>query len=169
VDYQFSRQFGIGLDYIGDEMSWPGRFHRIRPGFGAAVSPQFRFDVTYTAGVLQHCGDTDIVHGAHVRASWLPQPLEAYVQYAYIVELERRPLPAFLMGEFDENVCPDEVGPLPPGVPPFIADTRSHDMGMQVLYHWGRKTIVRGGYGIQLRVDGDDNFHVFHFAVRRWF
>ena len=166
ADYQFSPRYSAGVQYIFDKMTWPGQLHRVRVNGGVQLEKNMRLNGAYYAGLLRHCGTNDLLQGVLLRNTWIRKPFEAYVQYAFGMELERPPLPAYLRGRFDDDVC---LGDEFPGAPSLaLVDTRAHEVGGQLLWHINKKTILRGGYGIQLRFGGDE-VHLGHIAVRRWF
>lgn len=162
ADYQIDQTYGAGFIYILDGMTWPGQLHRIRPMVRVNLPSDFNVDTHYTLGVLAHCDDTDIMHGVHIRTTWAPQPLEVYVQYDYGMELERLELPS----TYREGLCPSDM---PDVSYQFrIVDTRYHEVGTQLLYHIDKHLLVRMGYSLQIRFEGD-LVHMTHLGIRRWF
>jgi tetratricopeptide (TPR) repeat protein len=163
ADYQFNKTYGASLTYLLDAMKWPGILHRVQPMVTVNLPLDFSVDTRYTFGVLAHCGKSDLLHGVHIRTTWAPRPFEAYVQYDFGMELEQLDLPSY----YREGLCPSDV-PADERYRFKIAETRYHEIGTQLLFHIDEQTLIRAGYNLQIRFEGD-LVHLTHIGIRRWF
>jgi hypothetical protein len=110
---------------------------------------------------MRHCGESDLVEGAGVALTFTRPRFDIGGRYAFGMELERPPLPAYLAGRFDDNVCNDD---LPEEDALELIDTRAHELGGHALYRFAGRFYARSGYSINLRFSGEE-VHMFHLAL----
>jgi tetratricopeptide (TPR) repeat protein len=177
ADYQFDQIYGGGFIYILDgilytldEIKRPSYFHRLCPMVRVNLPLDFNVETHYTFGVFAQPDSTNLLHGVHIRTTWAPQPLEVYVQYDYGMDPELLVLRSVRQGsQYPSNEPPEQTDELSEPPDQFqTRETQYHEVGTQLLYHIDKNLLVRVGYSLQIRFEGD-LVHMTHLGVRRWF
>lgn len=166
ADYRITDAVNLGGRYTFDKMKWPGTLHRLGAAGGIQVSKTMRLDADYFAGLMRHCGNNDFIQGVRISSTIDFKGLQAIVRYAFGVEVEQPPLPAYLEGRFGDDFCLDELGSELMGAGLKLVETRSQELAAQLSMKLGASTVLQGGYGIQLRFDNTE-VHSFNLSVQQ--
>lgn len=159
--WRLSSRLSLGARYNWDKMTWPGMLHRGTVSATSQLVPSLVVRAEYFGGLMRHCGDSDLVQGTALRTDWNRGPLALGVRYAFGVEVERPPLPAYLAGRLGDDFCLGDLGQEIEGSPLDLVETRAHDVGGMASLELTSSTHLAVGYGIQLRFDDTEVHRVF--------
>ncbi len=157
----------LGARYNLDSMSWPGTLHRGTGILTVAPGRHLLLGAQYFAGVMRHCGESNVVQGVRVRSRLTRGRVAAELRYAFGTELERPALAPFLEGRVGSDFCVDETES--DGSPLDLAETRAHEVGGTASVEVrSLSLLLLGGYAMQLRLD-DTRVHITHLSLQRSF
>jgi len=146
IAFPLLARWDAAIGYTYDHLPLPGALHRIRLDQGFLLPMAFRLEVAYVLGILAE-QEVGTLHGVQARLYWTRGRFDAYVQYAYGMELY---YPTPWASQWM-----------------LFKELHSHEVGFQVMGTFGRWT-VRGGYGATLR-NNSTEVHALHLALRRGF
>jgi hypothetical protein len=164
VEYEVSHRGTGHLYYIFDQMKWPGQLHRLQLGASVQATDSLEVGADFYAGLIRHCRQNSFIQTAIAHGLYTHGRFDIGGRYAFGMELERAPLPPYLEGRYEQDVCfEDVVGPV--GEESIkLKDTKAHEVGGYLLVRLERRFHLRAGYEIQMRFNGT-NVHFYHLSL----
>jgi len=152
----------LGGRYTFDEMTWPGRLHRVTLTGGIGLGHDVRVDAAASGGVLAYCGTSSLVRALEVQLGYVRPRWQIGVKYAHGIELDRPALPAFLQGMYGDDVCPADMAELD------LQAIETDDVSLLPVVQLGRRSSAGITYTYQRRHDSS-SVHIAGLMLRRTF